>query len=290
MSYSIRMPDGTLVENIPDELSPEDAKARIIQAMPQYAPKERTWGEAAKDIGAGAVSGIGSLVQLPGQLGALAGLTQFDDKGLMGVGKGLEKYGEEMKSPGLKAREAARSAAVQEAEKVGQWEAFKTALGETVSDPALLFNFLSEQAPQMIPAIISGGGTAALTSANVMAKAAARGISKEAAEKVAQKAAVKAGTTAGIQTAGVQQGADIGAGAYEMIYKELTDKGMAPEQAAAETINKARAAGASGYLLSILAQRLPGGQAMERILAGEKMAGRGVLPRIGTGKIGRAHV
>lgn len=283
MSYSIRMPDGTLVENIPDELSPEDAKSRIIQAMPQYAPKERTWGEAAKDIGAGAVSGIGSLVQLPGQLGALAGLTKFDDKGLMGVGKDIEKYGEEMKSPGLKAREAARSVAVQEAEKVGQWEAFKAALGETVSDPALLFNFLSEQAPQMIPAIISGGGTAALTSANVMAKAAARGISKEAAEKVAQKAAVKAGTTAGVQTAGVQQGADIGAGAYDMIYKELTDNGMSPEQAATETINKARAAGASGYLLSLLAQRLPGGQAMERILAGEKLAGRGAISRLGTG-------
>ena len=282
MSYSIRMPDGTLVENIPDELSPEDAKSRIIQAMPQYAPKERTWGEAAKDIGAGAVSGIGSLVQLPGQLYGLA-TGNFEKTGSLGLGENIQKYGEEMKSPGLKAREAARSVAVQEAEKVGQWEAFKAALGETVSDPALLFNFLSEQAPQMIPAIISGGGTAALTSANVMAKVAARGISKEAAEKVAQKAAVKAGTTAGIQTAGVQQGADIGSGAYDMIYKELTDNGMSPEQAAAETINKARAAGASGYLLSLLAQRLPGGQAMERILAGEKLAGRGAISRLGTG-------
>ncbi len=282
MPYSIRMPDGTLVENIPDELSPEDAKSRIIQAMPQYAPKERTWGEAAKDIGAGAVSGIGSLVQLPGQLYGLA-TGNFEKTGSLGLGENIQKYGEEMKSPGLKAREAARSVAVQEAEKVGQWEAFKAALGETVSDPALLFNFLSEQAPQMIPAIISGGGTAALTSANVMAKAAARGVSKEAAEKVAQKAAVKAGTTAGIQTAGVQQGADIGSGAYDMIYKELTDNGMSPEQAAAETINKARAAGASGYLLSLLAQRLPGGQAMERILAGEKLAGRGAISRLGTG-------
>lgn len=282
MSYSIRMPDGTLVENIPDELSPEAAKARIIQAMPQYAPQERTWGEAAKDIGAGAVSGIGSLVQLPGQLYGLA-TGNFQKTGALGLGEDIQKYGEEMKSPGLKAREAVRSAAVQAAEKEGQWEAFKAAIGQTVSDPALLFNFLSEQAPQMIPAIISGGGTAALTSANVMAKAAARGISEKAAEKVAQKAAIKAGTTAGVQTAGVQQGADIGTGAYEMIYNELTSKGMAPEEAASETINRARAAGVSGYLLSVLAQRLPGAQAMERILAGEKMAGRGVLPRLGTG-------
>ena len=282
MSYSIRMPDGTLVENIPDELSPEAAKARIIQSMPQYAPKERTWGEAAKDIGAGAVSGIGSLVQLPGQLYGLA-TGNFDKTGTLGLGENIQKYGEEMKSPGLKAREAARNVAVQSASKEGQWEAFKAAIGETVSDPALLFSFLSEQAPQMIPAVITGGGTAALAASNVMAKAAARGISKEAAEKIAQKAAIKAGTTAGVQTGAVQQGADIGAGAYDMIYKELTSKGMSPEEAASETINRARAAGASGYLLSLLAQKLPGGQAMERILAGERMAGRGVLPRLGTG-------
>ena len=257
-------------------------RSSSTQPRVEEPSKERTWGEAAKDIGAGAVSGIGSLVQLPGQLYGLA-TGNFEKTGALGLGEDIQKYGEEMKSPGLKAREAARSAAVQEAEKTGQWEAFKTAVGETVSDPALLFSFLSEQAPQMIPAVISGGGTAALAASNVMAKAAARGISKEAAEKVAQKAAIKAGTTAGIQTGAVQQGADIGAGAYEMIYKELTDKGVAPEAAAAETINKARAAGASGYLLSLLAQKLPGGQAMERILAGEKMAGKGILPRLGTG-------
>jgi hypothetical protein len=39
MAYSIRLPDGTLVKNIPDELSPEEAKARIIKAYPQYAPE-----------------------------------------------------------------------------------------------------------------------------------------------------------------------------------------------------------------------------------------------------------
>lgn len=248
----------------------------------QPPSKERTWGEAAKDVGASAISGIGSLVQLPGQLYGLA-TGNFNKTGALGLGEDIQKYGEEMKSPGLKARETARDVAVQNAEKEGQWEAFKTAVGQTVSDPALLFSFLSEQAPQMIPAVITGGGTAALAASNVMAKAAARGISKEAAEKVAQKAAIKAGTTAGVQTGAVQQGADIGAGAYDMIYKELTSQGMSPEQAASETLNRARAAGVSGYALSLIAQKLPGGQAMERILAGERMAGRGILPRIGTG-------
>jgi hypothetical protein len=39
MAYSIRLPDGTLVRNIPDELSPEQAKEKIIKAYPQYAPE-----------------------------------------------------------------------------------------------------------------------------------------------------------------------------------------------------------------------------------------------------------
>jgi hypothetical protein len=38
MAYSIRLPDGTLVNNIPDNLPPEEAKKRIISAFPQYAP------------------------------------------------------------------------------------------------------------------------------------------------------------------------------------------------------------------------------------------------------------
>ena len=224
----------------------------------------------------------------------------FSDTGLLREGRLIQKHAENLKSEGLKAREAARAEAIRKAEEEGgQWGAFKTALGETVTDPALLASFTAEQVPNILPSILSGGATAALTSANVLGKAAVRGISKEAAEKVAQKAAVKAGTTAAVQTGAVQQGADIGAGAYDMIYKELRNQGLSEEQAAAETINKARAAGASGYLLSIIANRyLPGGEAMERIMAGEKMAGRGVLPRIGTGlatgakeiQIGRAHV
>ena len=293
--FEVELPSGKYEVDAPNErkaweyanyYAKADSKpAPVAQpAPPPTAPPlpERSWGEAAKDVGASAVSGIGSLVQLPGQLYGLA-TGNFNKTGALGLGEDIQKFGEEMKSPGLKARETARDVAVQNAEKEGQWEAFKTAVGQTVSDPALLFSFLSEQAPQMIPAVITGGGTAALAASNVMAKAAARGISKEAAEKVAQKAAIKAGTTAGVQTGAVQQGADIGAGAYDMIYKELTSQGMSPEQAASETLNRARAAGVSGYALSLIAQKLPGGQAMERILAGERMAGRGILPRLGTG-------
>lgn len=275
MPYAIRLPDGTLVENIPDGMSPEAAKAKIIQSMPQYGSKERTWGEAATDTGAELLGGISDLVQLPGQLYGLA-TGDFSKTGALGAGQELEEYAKGLKSKGLLAREAARNEKVAEAEKQGQLAAFKTAFGETVSDPALLTSFLARQLPQIIPAAITGGGTAALTSGSTLAKELAKGTAKEAAEAAAKKAAIKSGATAALQTGAVQQGADIGAGSYDEIYAELS-KRMPAERAAAETINLARAAGVSGYALSVLANRfLPGGSALERVLAGEK-TGKGII-------------
>jgi hypothetical protein len=284
MPYAIRLPDGTLVENIPDGMSPEAAKAKIIQSMPQYGSKERTYGEAFSDIGAAGLGGIGSLVQLPGQLYGLA-TGDFSKTGALGAGQDIEEYAKGLKSKGLLAREAARDVAMQNAEKQGQLQAFKTAIGQTISDPALLSTFLAEQLPQIIPAALTGGATAAATSGNVLAKAAARQISKEAAEKVAQREAIRTGTSAAIGTGAVQQGADIGAGTYDEVVKELVDKGATPEQAGKAAINLARASGVSGAALSLIANRyMPGGQALERVLAGGT-TGKGLLMGAGTGAL-----
>ena len=241
------------------------------------APKipERTFGEAFTDTGAELLGGVSDLVQLPGQLYGLA-TGDFSKTGALGAGQELEEYAKSLKSQSLLAREKARSEKVAQAEKQGQLAAFKTAFGETVSDPALLTSFLARQLPQIIPAAITGGGTAALTSGSTLAKELAKGTAKEAAEAAAKKAAIKSGTTAAVQTGAVQQGADIGAGSYDEIYAELS-KRMPVEQAAAETINLARAAGVTGYGLSVLANRfLPGGSALERVLAGEK-TGKGII-------------
>jgi hypothetical protein len=248
------------------------------------ASKERTYGEAFSDIGAAGLGGIGSLVQLPGQLYGLA-TGDFSKTGALGAGQELEEYAKGLKSKGLLAREAARDVAMQNAEKQGQFQAFKTAIGQTVSDPALLSTFLAEQLPQIIPAALTGGTTAALTSGNVLAKAAARQISKEAAEKVAQREAIRAGTTAAIGTGAVQQGADIGAGTYDEVVKELVSKGATPEQAGQAAINLARASGVSGAALSLIANRyLPGGQALERVLAGGS-TGKGIITGAATGAV-----
>jgi len=248
------------------------------------ASKERTIGEAFTDIGAAGLGGIGSLVQLPGQLYGLA-TGDFSKTGALGAGQDLEEYAKGLKSKGLLAREAARDVAMQNAEKQGQFQAFKTAIGQTVSDPALLSTFLAEQLPQIIPAALTGGATAAATSGNVLAKAAARQISKEAAEKVAQREAIRTGTSAAIGTGAVQQGADIGAGTYDEVVKELVAKGATPEQAGQAAINLARASGVSGAALSLIANRyLPGGQALERVLAGGT-TGKGLLMGAATGAL-----
>jgi hypothetical protein len=245
-----------------------------VPAAPKPIP-ERTYGEAAKDVGGKFVSGIGSLVQLPGQLYGLA-TGDFSKTGLLGAGEDIREYGESMLSPSLKAKEEARAQKVAEAEKTGQLAAAGTAFSETVTDPALLVGFLVEQVPQLIPALLTGGGTAALTASGIAAKEAAAlvasGAAKEAAElaakQIAAKKAGELGVKAAVGTGAVQQGADVGAGAYENIYKAAIEKGMPEAEAAKTALNAARAAGASGAIISLLAQRLPGARTLEEAFSG----------------------
>jgi hypothetical protein len=212
---------------------------------------ERTFGEAAKDIGAGVVGGIGSLVQLPGQLYGLA-TGDFSKTGALGAGENISQFAEEMKSAGLKAREAERAKKIAESAKEGQLSAFGTALGETLKDPGLLVNFLAQQAPQLLVPFAAARGVGAV----------AKGLG--AAEAAAGKAAVAGAVGAG----GVQQGADVGSGAYENIYKELISQGSTKEQAAESALNLARQTGAAASVISLLAQRLPGARQLEEVLAG----------------------
>ncbi len=73
MPYSIRLPDGTLVDNIPDDLDPSEAKRRIIAAFPQFAPETTVAGqikEGFKGLVPGAIglletAGAGAAALLP---------------------------------------------------------------------------------------------------------------------------------------------------------------------------------------------------------------------------------
>jgi len=250
MTIEAELADGRILE-FPDGTDPSVIQATVKRMITPVPSKERTYGEAIKDIGAGAVSGVGSLVQVPGQIYGLA-TGNMDNTGTLGAGKAISEYGEAMKSEGLKAREAERAQKIAESAKEGQIPAFKTALAETVKDPGLLFSFIAEQAPQLL--IPFGAGRAGSLVARV------GGAGAEAAGIAGTRAAVGAGV--------VQQGADVGAGAYENIYKELKTKGAGDAEAAEGTLNLARAAGASGALISFLTNKLPGAQMLEKTLAG----------------------
>jgi hypothetical protein len=205
-------------------------------------PKDRTYLEAAKDVGAGVVSGVGALTQLPGQLYGLA-TGDFSDTGLTKVGREIREAGEAMKSEELKRREAERAAKIKEAGKEGEFKAGVTAFMETIKDPALLSNFIAEQAPNLLPGL-----------------AVARGLGIAGA-------GARTAVSGAVGTGAVQQGADVGAGTYEQLYKEMVSKGVSEEEAAGRALGYARATGAGAAVISLLAQRLPGGRAIEEAMA-----------------------
>ena len=178
-----------------------------------------------------------------------------------------------MKSAGLKAREEARSQAIQEAEKRGQLSAYKTAALETLKDPALLTGAIAENVPNLL--LPGGVAKGAMGVAMRGVGAGLEGAAKEAALAAAKEAAIKTGTRAAIGAGAVQQGADVGAQSYTDLYDKLIAQKVPPAEAASRALNLARAAGASGAVISILANNLPGASTIEKTLAGAKgTAGR----------------
>jgi len=305
----VRLPDGTIITNVPEGTTQSELMRRVgLMAEPTKKEiPERTYGEAATDIGAKLVSGLGSLIQQPGQLMGLAtGAIKdkdFGTTGVQGVGKEMQEWAKERTSKALLAKEAETARLAEEAEKTGgQWAAFKSQAGSMLSDPAQLTAFLAEQTPQAIPSIIAalipGAGpaiSAELRAAQVAAKSATTVAAREAAElavadaiKKATASQVARGAAAAKGVGAVQQGADIGGGSYEEIYKKLIEGGASEADAANQALNLARAAGVGGGALSLLAAKLPGAQAFERALAGERIGAKGALGRaaaIGAGAL-----
>ena len=272
--YEVKAPDGSILEI----QGPEGATdAQLINTAAAYyrqkefqvpeapveqaAPEGRTWGEAATDIGGSLLSGVGSLAQIPGQIGMLAGMYKPEEAGtgLQGMGKELEKYGQSLKSKELVAKEAARSRQVSEAD--GIVDEFVTAIKETALDPALMTSFLAEQVPNLVGSMGAG----------LLTKGALKVALRNSTEEVLQKAAVRGmvGTNAAMQ------GADVGADTYEQLYTKLTSDGMDPEKASQVALEKARIASVEAAAISVGTTMLPGGTTIERALVG-----RG-LPRAG---------
>ena len=105
-----------LLAYLAQHLLKEEVRRRVLEQFPDIGAKEsRTWGEAGTDVLASLGKGFGQLAQFPGQVGLQTGIVAPSelDTGLYGMGKRLEAYAEEQKSPVLKAKEALRGQKIQ---------------------------------------------------------------------------------------------------------------------------------------------------------------------------------
>jgi hypothetical protein len=158
---------------------------------------------------------------------------------------------------------------ISEAEKDGILAQFATAITSTLKDPALITTFVAEQVPQLLgPAaavkVTQKIGAKAIESAGIgLTGAAADQAVKEAVESVNRRSAAAA-----YGTGAAMQAADVSDDTYRDAYQKAIEAGLSEQDAADRAINAARIAGAGAGVTALLAQRLPGAQAIERRLAG----------------------
>ena len=111
-TYRIQAPDGKTYQiEGPPGASDADVARAVIAQFPNAGTgpsTERTAGEAVTDIGAALTSGLGAVLQFPGQVaGLIPGLRGVGET-LAAPGEKLKAFGESLKSEGLKARVALR--------------------------------------------------------------------------------------------------------------------------------------------------------------------------------------
>ncbi len=275
-------------------------------SVPASAP-DRTWGEAASDVGRAFMSGAAGLVKTGGDLYGLA--TGNMDNLASELGRNAQEYWQAGQSDALKALKAQRAAAIDAAD--GTLAKLGTAVWETLKRPALLADVAAENAMTMLPAAGAGRGAALLTRAPA-ARAAAQRVGTQLAERgasdavkaraqrmlverAADKAAARAGVGTAIGVGGVQQGADVSRSAYDAAlegtdwannaeYQARIASGEPAEAAKhAMALSAARATMPLATGISVASQALPGATLLERALVGG--AARNTLAR--TGLVGR---
>lgn len=268
MPYDLELPNGVLLKDIPDKIPDSEIRRRVLKEYPELSEKMgRTLGETGKDTFYALSKGIGQLAQLPGQVGALTGITSLDQTtGLQGFGKKMEDISQREKSPVLQAKETMRERKLQEAD--GFLQETGIAIKSTITDPTLLSSFFFEQ----IPNLIGVGGFGALT----------RGGTKLLMRSATEEALAKAGVRGAIGGGAVMQGADIGTDTYNQIYAELKKRNpsMPDSEAQGIALAKGRVAAIEAAGISIATANLPGGASIERALAGRSIPAGGLLKNV----------
>lgn len=275
--YEVNAPDGQRFEvDAPEGATLEDAfayvQSNLWTPLDVQAKKKRTWGEAAADIGGSLTKGVGQLAQLPGQVAGLVTGNVDPTTGLQGVGQKIEAFGEELKSPTLKARQQLAGQKMAQAE--GLLNEFGTAFKTYATDPMLASSFVAETLPNLFGAGAGGLATKAAV------KTAMMGASKEALEKTLPKAAV----SGAVGTGAVMQGADIGTDTFDTVLKGLIAGGTPEQEAYQIALQKGRVAAIEAAGISAATAFLPGGTTIERALVGKGLPGVGGFVRGAAGE------
>ena len=276
-TYSIEGPPGATREEVigaiqarmaqqPRPVAPEPVMAPAAPAAPST---QRSFGEAGTDILAAGLGGLGGLLQFPGQVvGLLPGLRsvgEFAQK----PGEALSELSQGLKSEGLKAREALRSKAMSDAEKDGILSEYATAIVSTIKDPALITTFVAEQVPLLLGPLGAVKVTQKIGAKTIeTAGTGLTGAAAEQAVKDAVKTVNKRAAAAAYGTGAAMQAADVGDDTYRDAYDRAIKAGLSEGEAATRAIAAARIAGTGAGVTALLAQRLPGAQAIEKRLAG----------------------
>jgi hypothetical protein len=312
--YYVDAPEGTPRENII-----AFAEANISTAAPPpraAAPKPKADindTNFLKDTAASVISGVGQLLELPAQV---YGLATGDFKTAIGdMASSVTKYGEDMKSPGLKARAEAAQQRIDKADKEGFFSGLGTGISEYLSDPRLLASGVAETIPSLFGtagagAVVSTGAKKILgrelaeqaaKRATLAATPTAAGTTINLGATAAERAVQRAALTGGVGFGAVQQGADVGTDAYVRAMEtpdavwsqnqEFTGRvqaGEDPTQVKEDmALSVARqSAIAAGGVSALTAGVLPG--TFEKAVLGKSLSGSGLLSRTGKGFAGEA--
>ena len=321
--YRVQGPDGRVyVVEAPDGASQQQilafAETNIGLAPPHRAAAPKPKADIndtnfLKDTAASVISGVGQLLELPSQV---YGLATGDFKTAIGdMASSVTKYGEDMKSPGLKARAEAAQQRIDKADKEGFFSGLGTGISEYLSDPRLLASGVAET----IPSLFGTAGAGAVVSTGAK-KILGRELAEQAAKRAAlaatptaagttinlgataaEKAVQRAAMTGGVGFGAVQQGADVGTDAYVRAMEtpdavwlqnpEFTGRvqaGEDPTQVKEDmALSVARqSAIAAGGVSAVTAGVLPG--TFEKAVLGKSMSGSGILSRTGKGFAGEA--
>jgi hypothetical protein len=266
-----------------------------------------------KDTAASVISGVGQLLELPAQV---YGLATGDFKTAIGdMASSVTKYGEDMKSPGLKARAEQAQARIDKADKEGFFSGLGTGISEYLSDPRLLASGVAETIPSLFGtagagAVVSTGAKKILgrelaeqaaKRATLAATPTAAGTTINLGATAAERAVQRAALTGGVGFGAVQQGADVGTDAYvrametpDAVWSQNPEfmgrvqAGEDPTQVKEDmALNVARqSAIAAGGVSAVTAGVLPG--TFEKAVLGKSLSGSGLLSRTGKGFLGEA--